>query len=210
MNREKTNDRTTAKRTLILEKALKVFAEEGFRNTDVQVIANLAKVGKGTVYRHFGNKQLLFLATSNYCFDSLLKFISSDMGYPENIEALAREKSTAEVLRRLAVSCARFYRSSPHSIEIMIQERAEFRRSIFHSSLLTCSGKKNEVLISLIQKAMVRGELKKMDVQIAYNAFCDVIVGSVIGNENANRKLNLVERVETAVNLFIQGFQTKN
>ena len=65
------------KRAVILNTALKIFARDGYADTDVQVIADLAGVGKGTVYRHFGNKQELFLATARHSQEMLGEFIRS-------------------------------------------------------------------------------------------------------------------------------------
>ena len=52
------------KRQAILEQAIRTFAELGFRGADVQVIADRAGVGKGTVYRYFHSKEDLFWATT--------------------------------------------------------------------------------------------------------------------------------------------------
>ena len=46
----------------ILDTAAKVFAGVGFAATDVQAIADRIGVGKGTVYRYFATKEVLFLA----------------------------------------------------------------------------------------------------------------------------------------------------
>jgi hypothetical protein len=51
-----TTDRATQTEDRILRVAMEVFADEGFHGADVQVIAHRAGVGKGTVYRHFGDK----------------------------------------------------------------------------------------------------------------------------------------------------------
>lgn len=47
----------------ILEASRKVFSACGFHNANVELIASKAGIGKGTVYRRFGNKQQLFLTT---------------------------------------------------------------------------------------------------------------------------------------------------
>jgi hypothetical protein len=46
----------------ILDKATEVFAEHGYRNTDVQYIADPLVIGKATIYRYFPTKEQLFLA----------------------------------------------------------------------------------------------------------------------------------------------------
>ncbi len=45
----------------ILAAAEVEFAARGFHETVVSDIASRANVGKGTVYRHFGNKEQLFV-----------------------------------------------------------------------------------------------------------------------------------------------------
>ncbi len=47
------------KREAILEAALTLFAERGFHGTAVPLVAERAKVGAGTIYRYFENKEAL-------------------------------------------------------------------------------------------------------------------------------------------------------
>jgi AcrR family transcriptional regulator len=47
------------KREAILQAALDLFAERGFHGTPVPLIADKAKVGAGTIYRHFADKENL-------------------------------------------------------------------------------------------------------------------------------------------------------
>lgn len=50
------------KRANILESAINVFCEKGFDGTSMDKIAEVAKVSKITIYKHFQNKESLFLA----------------------------------------------------------------------------------------------------------------------------------------------------
>src|SRR5271170_4242147 len=47
----------------ILHVSARVFAKRGYRNTDVQEIADELGIGKATIYRAFGTKEELFFAT---------------------------------------------------------------------------------------------------------------------------------------------------
>ncbi len=53
---------TQARRELILDVAMRHFAEHGYRGARVEDIAAEVGVAKGTVFLHFGNKEGLFLA----------------------------------------------------------------------------------------------------------------------------------------------------
>ena len=119
------------KRAEILNVSLDVFAREGFGNTDVQVIADLAGVGKGTVYRHFGNKEQLFLATAKFSLKQVAQYVHKNLGGEEQIEWFYQEHGAAQLLRAIATACAEYYRRHPQAVEIMIQERAQFRESVF-------------------------------------------------------------------------------
>src|SRR4051794_40675283 len=54
--------RCARRREEILEAAVRLFAEHGYPETDMQVLADTLGVGKGTLYRYFPSKQDLFLA----------------------------------------------------------------------------------------------------------------------------------------------------
>lgn len=53
---------TRSKNDLIVDVAMRHFAEHGFRGARVEDIASEVGVAKGTVFLHFGNKEGLFLA----------------------------------------------------------------------------------------------------------------------------------------------------
>jgi AcrR family transcriptional regulator len=53
---------TQARRALILDVAMRHFADHGYRGARVEDIAAEVGVAKGTVFLHFGNKEGLFLA----------------------------------------------------------------------------------------------------------------------------------------------------
>src|SRR5215216_5818635 len=54
---------TQSKRDLILDVAMRHFAEHGYRGARIEDIAAEVGVAKGTVFLHFANKEGLFLAT---------------------------------------------------------------------------------------------------------------------------------------------------
>src|SRR5450755_912728 len=53
------------RREEILAVATAEFARRGYPNTDLQVVADRLRVGKGTVYRYFDTKEALFLAAAD-------------------------------------------------------------------------------------------------------------------------------------------------
>lgn len=195
MSKTTPSPRTEKKRLQILDTALKVFAREGFAETDVQVIADLAKVGKGTIYRHFGNKKELFLATARHCVEKLAEFIT---------EQVKEDPSAVKVLREVALSYARYYELHPEAVEIMIQERASFRDQVFPTHLMHRAETRAE-FETFLRGAMEQGELRQVDVVDVTNAFADLLYGSVVSGCLEGAKGSLLQRVSKAVEILLNG-----
>src|SRR5688500_5173886 len=108
-----------AERSLeILDAAVLTFAAHGYNQTDVQEIADRVGVGKGTVYRHFGNKEALFLATVAHARDKLIATV--DESKDDEIDPLLQ-------MRICMTSILRFFDQHPEIVELIIEERALFR-----------------------------------------------------------------------------------
>jgi len=59
-----------AKRVLIIEAAIGIFAEKGFHATTMQDIADELNIAKGTIYEYYQHKEDLFLAVYDHWMDS--------------------------------------------------------------------------------------------------------------------------------------------
>lgn len=72
----------------IMETAVKLFAETGFKDTSIAKIAKDADVGKGTIYWHFDSKEDLFFSIikekGKIYFDKVLQLDRSDLS-PEDV-----------------------------------------------------------------------------------------------------------------------------
>lgn len=66
---------STNKRDDIMKAALELFAERGFDGTTVPTIAEKAKVGAGTIYRYFENKEVLV----NSLFQEVMEQLSNQL-----------------------------------------------------------------------------------------------------------------------------------
>jgi AcrR family transcriptional regulator len=62
------------KASLIIETALFLFSEDGYKNTSMQAIAKKAKVSKGNLYNYFESKELLLAAVLRNGLDEISKF----------------------------------------------------------------------------------------------------------------------------------------
>jgi TetR/AcrR family transcriptional repressor of mexJK operon len=88
--------RSFRKRTTILDAATTVFLRNGYVGTSMDEIAALARVSKQTVYKHFADKESLFIAIVNAAVEAA--------GDPvwEDATALADSDEPAAALRALS------------------------------------------------------------------------------------------------------------
>jgi AcrR family transcriptional regulator len=106
------------RREEILDAAAKLFAQHGYRNTDMEYVATAVDIAKGTIYRYFASKEELFLAAADRGMRRAGDFVDASVA------------GITDPLQRMAQAvCAylTFFRNNPQCVELFIQERAEFR-----------------------------------------------------------------------------------
>lgn len=101
---------------VILDAAQFEFARRGFHDTVVSDIADRAGVGKGSVYRHFGNKAQLFGAIVRRGTKDLRRRIE---------DVLAKDLPPEQTLERLMRVHFDLYEQSGELIEIIVNEGLE-------------------------------------------------------------------------------------
>jgi AcrR family transcriptional regulator len=108
----------TARREEILQTATELFADQGFSDAVTQVLADRLQIGKGTIYRHFPSKRDLFLAAADRVMVKMSERIESNIaGIEDGLESITRGIS----------SYLGFFAENPHFVELIIQERANFK-----------------------------------------------------------------------------------
>jgi len=190
-----TTSENPEKRNAVLEQAIRTFAELGFRRADVQVIADRAGVGKGTVYRYFGNKEDLFWAAS---FEVLRRL--EQRLFP----AVQREEGALEKLRAACLAYAGFFEENPNCLEIFVQDRAEFRGGIPESHL-EHQEKLIEEFGDILRQGIDRGEVRPVDIRKTILALGSVLYGTVVFSSYATFDLTITEMAEHAVDVFLSG-----
>ncbi len=186
------------KREAILAQAIATFAEEGFRNADVQVIADKAGVGKGTVYRYFGNKEDLFWASTVAVLERL---------EPCLLEAMKEGEGAIGKLRAVARAYAEFFDANPQYLEIFVQERAEFRGSA-PDSRIEYDRKLMGHFVGVVEEGIATGEIRPLDAERTVVALAAVAYGNLLYACYAGIDESLTELSEFAVDVFLEGLRT--
>lgn len=77
-------------RDAILSAARSLFAQYGFKKTSMDDVARLAHVGKGTIYRHFENKEDLFAVLIQRESEALIHNLALEVKRAPDTEAKVR------------------------------------------------------------------------------------------------------------------------
>ncbi len=154
----KINDSLPEKSKKILEYAKKEFAEKGFHNASVDNIAENAGVGKGTVYRHFGSKESLFLEVSR---DTFIDFM-------ETFESTIEHNTFKDTLKFLLDSVLEHHLDKRDTIQIIFHYVSKMiGNKQWKDKFFKFSESEIEILTKIVQKGIERGEItEKLDVNI--------------------------------------------
>jgi AcrR family transcriptional regulator len=184
------------KRQAILDEAVRTFAEVGFRRADVQVIADRAGVGKGTVYRYFRSKEDLFWATTFDVLNRLDQYIFTAM---EEVDG------ACDKLRTAAVAHAAFFEANPQYLNLIMQERAEFCGSVPESHRLHHE-KMLERMDVILAQGIAAGELRPLDTRQTTLAIGCLLFGTALLSGHVE-SVNLMKMTGYAIDIFLRGMR---
>lgn len=120
-DKAKRKELTQMRQKQILDIATEVFSKKGFASTQVDEIANLAGLGKGTVYRYFKDKENLFLSVVDRGLENLKDLV---------LEAMAKEKEPLDKIKKVIEVYLKFFEKHSDLIRIFIHEQSEFQKRI--------------------------------------------------------------------------------
>ena len=181
----------------ILVVATKVFAEKTFRGTDVQEIADRVGVGKGTVYRYFPSKDELFLAAVTRGLSGLRR--EMDRVRTEEGDPLRR-------LRRGVVTFLSYFDAHPDLVEVLIQERAEFRQR-GRISFFTWTEEEVEGQRSFLDGLHRGGRMPDRDQDRLIDTLAEFLYGTIVSARFSGRGVALVDRAEDILDLLLNGLR---
>ncbi len=179
----------------ILAVATRHFAAEGFHNADLQLLADELNVGKGTLYRYFKNKEDLFLAAVDRGMRELHSYIE------------ARTLNIVDPVERLRTavrSFLSFFDGNPEIVELLIQERAEFRDRLQPTYLRHREaniGPWQEMLRGVINE----GRVRKVPVMRITDVLSNLLYGAIFTQHFTRKKISLEHQAEDILDIFFLG-----
>jgi AcrR family transcriptional regulator len=182
----------------MLAAATTIFAHEGYRNTDVQVIADALGVGKGTIYRCFPTKRDLFLAAADRGMRLMNQEIESAI---ESINDPLEQISTA--IR----TYLDFFADHPEYAELLIQERAEFpdrSTPTYFVHREANAGRWKRVYRRLITS----GRMRDIPIDRIMSVMSGLVYGTMFINFFTGKKKSTAEQARDLLDVVFNGLLT--
>lgn len=183
------------RRKQILAVAIRQFAERGFTATDVQLIADELRVGKGTVYRYFPSKERLFLAAVDQGMESLREAVDA---------AAARSRTPLARVEAGIRAYLEYFDRNPAVVELIIQERAQFRdrkRPTYFVHRDANLGPWRKLFAELIAVGIMRN----LPVDRILTVVSDFLYGTMFTNYFNGRKTSLATQARDVIDVLLQG-----
>jgi AcrR family transcriptional regulator len=186
------------RREAILDAAAKVFAKSGYQNTEIQSVADACRVGKGTIYLYFPSKEELFLAAVDRGMRRLRDTVEA---------AIANVADSLETLSLGIHSYLQFFKDFPEYVELLIQERAEFRNrkkpTYFEHREANLERWRTRYL-----ELITAGRIRNMPVDRILDVVCDLLYGTMFTNHFTGRHKPLEAQAADILDVLFNGLLT--
>jgi AcrR family transcriptional regulator len=182
----------------ILRAAAEIFTERGYRSADVQQVADRVGVGKGTVYRQFPTKEALFLAT----VEDAMKRLTTEVDTAVNASL-----DPITQIRDAFRAFFGFFDRYPGTVELFIQERAEFRdraKPIY----FVYRELNRDRWMGLFKQLLGEGRLRVHSAEAVRDVLGDLAYGAIFTHRLGGNPRSLSERSDEIVDILLYGFAT--
>lgn len=189
------DDRGARRREQILEAAITLFAEHGFPDTDMQVLADTIQVGKGTLYRYFPSKRELFLAAADHVMRRMRQTVDCSIdGITDPLDRIA------QAIR----SFLGFFAQHPEYVELLMQERAQFKDRKKPTYLVHREA--NVQRWQAVYGALIEeGRLRNVPVERITSVISDLLYGTMFTNYFTGQSKPFEEQARDILDIVFNG-----
>ena len=201
------------KNDLILDGALKVFAEKGFHDTRLEDIAAEVGFSKASLYNYYKDKEEIFLSLATREYMIIHERLQNDP-----ILKLDQTLSLTENIRRILTLV--FTTFGNHFAFVLTLNSFQFL-SIFHESKFhNCSNTENDFMevrcsvdesfIELVKASQEKGEISSTQSPEQLHDYFDALIFATIRRWHQSGKMeNIDETINGIVDFIAQGFGVK-
>jgi AcrR family transcriptional regulator len=183
------------RREEILDVAVRLFAQEGYRKADLQVVADRLGVGKGTIYRYFPSKEALFLGAVDRGMQRMQEAV--DLAVAKSVDPLDR-------IARGIQAYLEFFDTHPEFCELLVQERAEFkdRKKPTYFEHRELRVKRWQ---ELYRQLIAAGRVRALPVEQISDVVGQLMYGTMFTNHFAGRRKPATEQTRDILEIVLYG-----
>ncbi len=190
---------TQTRQTQILDAASEVFSEKGFANTQIDEIAELAGLGKGTIYRYFRDKKKLFLSVVDRGLEDLKDTILVEMDKTED------PLKKIETVIRAYLS---FFERKNNLVGVLIHEQSSFQKRIAQRYFEHYYGNVDKMK-QIFEEAIEKDIIKDIDVDNTISVLSCLLNGVIYMRQLENKSYSLSDKLPAVLEIFFTGIIKK-
>jgi AcrR family transcriptional regulator len=187
------------RRQEILTVAIEQFAANGYDNTDLQNVAAILGVGKGTLYRYFPSKRQMF--------EAALDRIVAEMRQAMD-QSIQAEQDPFAQLAAATRAYLTFFGEHPSYVELIMQERAdprEGRKPTYFAHREVALRRWQDFYRGLI----AAGKIRNVPVERITDVMCNAIYGTMCTNYFSGPAKSPAEQAEDILDVALHGLLTE-
>jgi len=192
--RERSKPDPQARKQAILSAAVRVFAETGYRNTEVQRIAEAAGIAKGTVYLYFNTKQDVFMAAVTYAVDRLAERTDAEV---------QNAVGPVEKIRAVVRAYLGFFDEDRALVKILAQERGEVGQA--EEACYRMFAKNARHLEEILREGITQGLFRPLEPKQAARILANLLTGTVYAHVLDGRDGRASSAAEAVTDFLLYG-----
>ena len=188
------------KRTKIITAAADLFSEKDFHDVTVEEVADLAGVGKGTVYLYFPSKENLFVEVIKNGILQLLDEV--ERGLDGIDDPSAKIRRLIEIDLEFVKKHESFYRTFARGevqIRSLLTEEPVMQFGLLSHHLKLITG--------IIQEGVDRGRFRRVNAYLAAMALQGIILRFSLMHVVGSLEGDLIDTKDTIASLFLGGIE---
>lgn len=190
-------DRLKQKHAQVLPVAARLFAQQGFQNTEVQQIADATGISKATIYKIFKNKNNLLLTLIDHTLEQFRNIVLA------NLVSVA---PPVERFQKIAFELLSYVESNPDVCLVVVRDAGDFFPAMgeaYNRSLEATL----PFLEPVFAEARQQGELRAMDTWETVDLVMSYVIGHVYRWLITGRHGSLAESGVKGIEVLIEGLK---
>ena len=183
-------------RRRILQAALTEFSDKGYRASTIDSIAERADIAKGTVYRYFKTKEIIFTALKEDTMSEFVELARKD---------LANQEDVLTIIESVIKMYLSFFEQNSSFFKVIIQEHKDFGREFsekfIQELILALPGLKRRCW-----KASRSGRLKQMNYFTVFYGIIGFLNGVIQKWLSEGAEKSMSAEIDTVREVLFYGF----